>query len=491
METNESKTFKNNWRCLIAYLTMSLAHCQCGFSTTSISGFQAMVGFLSVYGHPDPKSKTGWNMGTTPQQLAASFVNFGTMIGILFAQPIGNYLGRRQGLWLASVVSVLGSGLQLKSSNVAGLYARRIIIGMSNGLFMTFAKAYTVESAPVHLKRGIISLYAVWISFGCLLGAVTNKFTEHIHTSWAYKIPLTCHIAIPSLLAVLLVFVPESPCWLLKSGKVGEARRSLAVLRDRTPAPDILEKEMFEMGICIEVQQERGKRSRYLNLDIWRGCSLRRTVLCLAVILSNSSSGIWLMLSYGTVVFQLAGIKQAFQASIYNNLANLLGTIIGLYLCSRMNRRTMLMTGHFVPALCMLGVAVSFTFDSEAGYARMVVLVLLIAHGFFYYAFSSVLSAPLCNELVSLRYQVVTTEIGTAINYVLAWLIAFTMPYFINPRELNWGPKVAYIWAAANVLTGCFFFFFLPETKGLTNEEVDDIFQNPRPASRAEGGKGG
>ncbi|KAG4435055.1 hypothetical protein IFR05_009461 [Cadophora sp. M221] len=429
METGRPRT---NWRCLVAYLIMFLAHCQCGFSTTSISGFQAMVGFLSVYGHPDSKSKTGWNMGTTPQQLAASFVNFGTMIGILCAWPIGKYIGRRRGLWLASVVSVLGSGLQLKSSNVAGLYARRIIIGMSNGLFMTFAKYYTAESAPTHLKGRIVSLYAVWISFGSLLGAVTNRFTEHIHTSWAYKIPLTCHIAIPSLIAILLVFIPESPFWLLKRGKVDEARRSLGILRQTSD----IDKEMLEMS---EVQQNGNK-----YLDIWRSPNRRRTILCIAVILSNSLSGIWLMLSYGTVVFQLAGIKHAFQASIYSNLANLLGVVVGLNL--KMNRRTMI--GHFVMGLCMLGVA-SFTFD-EVEWARMVVLVLLIAHGFFHFAFSAPLNSG--DEVVT----------GTSINHVIAWLIAFTMPYFINPRELNWGPKVGYIWAGTNLLMS--FFFFLSET---------------------------
>ncbi|PVH72857.1 MFS transporter [Cadophora sp. DSE1049] len=475
------KTYPN-WRTILSYLVPSLAHCQVGFSTISISGFQAMTGFLSTYGHLDPKTPTGWNMGLVPQQLAASFVNLGTILGLLFSKPISRFLSRRHGLWLACVVSIVGSGLQLKHSAVGGLYARRIIIGLSNGLFIAFANAYTAETAPTYLKEKVASLFAVWFCVGGVLGAVTNNFTQGLGTSWAFKIPLTCHITIPSLLFILVVFIPESPPWLLVHGRRDAARHSLAILRGRPSSVDAVEKEILEVQKDIESHRRSKSRQSRLRqyFDLWSAPHRRRTILCIALLLTNSSSGIWLILSYGTVFFQLAGVPHPFRASIYNNVANLLGTILGLYLCARrgMRRRILMIVGCLVQAICMLGVAVTSTVMPSSSHVGVIVLLCVIVHGFSYFAFSGVLVVNLCIEIVDPRQRRRVVGIGTGVNYVTAWLIAFTMPYFINTRELNWGPKVAYIWAASNFLTGVFFFFVLPETAGCTHEKVENVFQD-------------
>lgn len=57
-------------------------------------------------------------------------------------------------------------------------------------------------------------------------------------------------------------------------------------------------------------------------------------------------------------------------------------------------------------------------------------------------------------------------------------MTSFTAPYFINKENLNWGPKYAYIWAGSNLITFIFFLFFLPEMKGRSLEELDELFQN-------------
>lgn len=374
-----------------------------------------MHGFLRTYGHLDPRTKTGWNMGTTPQQLAASFVNFGTISGVLVAGRLGKYISRRHGLWLACVLSILGSGLQLKSSHVAGLYARRIIIGTSNGMFMTFANAYTTECAPSKLKRSLLTFYGVCVCFGGLLGAVTNKLTAQIHTPWAYKIPLTCHMMIPCLLVLLITFIPGSPRWLLAHNRPDEARRSLNMLRGRTLAMDTLDEEFSETRNSVESEKKLHRERRYR--DIFKGSDRRRTLLCFAVLLSNSLSGIWLMLSYGTVVFQLAEVHDPFQASVYSNLANFTGMLVGLYLSLKMRRQTMITAGHFISGLCMLGIGVLAAVELETESASKAIAALIIGHGFTYYASSFAVSSKICNDIVSQELRDLTVSVGSLLNY--------------------------------------------------------------------------
>ncbi|KAH7389206.1 general substrate transporter [Cadophora sp. MPI-SDFR-AT-0126] len=479
----DTTPLSTNWRTPLSYLVPSLAHCQVGFSTISISGFQAMTGFLSTYGHPDPSIPTGWNMGLIPQQLAASFVNLGTILGMLLSKPTSLYLSRRHSLWLACIISVIGSGLQLKHSAVAGLYARRIIIGLSNGLFIAFSNAYTAETVPVESREKVASLFTLWFCAGGVLGAVTNNFTKGLRTSWAYKIPLTCHITIPSLLFILVTFIPESPRWLLSHGRVDAARCSLAVLRRCSASRDAVEKEMLELQIDVESQANTESQPWLRQyLEPWSPSHRRRTLLCTALILTNSSSGIWLLLSYGTVFFQLARVPHPFHASIYNNLANLLGTIVGLYLCTKtvMSRRMVMIAGCGVQAVCMLGIAITSTIMPTSSHTGVIVLVCVLVHGFSYFAFSAVLGSKLCGEVVDTRQTGRAVGMGTRLNYVTSWFIAFTMPYFINTRELNWGPKVAYMWAASNFVTGGFFWFCLPDTKACSQEqnEIETVIES-------------
>ena len=149
--------FASNWKCVLICLAMSMANCQYGYDTATVAGFQvrsisdqrvyrypdcwlqAMTGFLRVYGYKDPKSKRGWNIETTPQQLISSFLQIGTIIGVLLTHYFGRYYGRRPGIWAATIVSFIAAGVQVGTTSLIGLYFGRLLIGMSNGFFITFA----------------------------------------------------------------------------------------------------------------------------------------------------------------------------------------------------------------------------------------------------------------------------------------------------------------------------------------------------------------
>lgn len=171
----------------------------------------------------------------------------------------------------------------------------------------------------------------------------------------------------------------------------------------------------MKRGIDAEKELTQGRQ----YTAMFKGTDLRRTLLCFAVILSHSSSGLWLIISYGTFFFQMAGIKEPFKASIYNKVANLVGTAIGMYFCLKwMGRRSMMMTGHFLPALFMLGIAVAFTVAPNSEAAGKALVACALGYCFFYNGFSGTLSWPLLNEIVSSRLRVITIGLGTAITYV-------------------------------------------------------------------------
>jgi SP family sugar:H+ symporter-like MFS transporter len=84
-------------------------------------------------------------------------------------------------------------------------------------------------------------------------------------------------------------------------------------------------------------------------------------------------------------------------------------------------------------------------------------------------------------EIPSQHLRGYTMGLSTATSFVFAWLSAFTTPYFINPGELNWGPKYGYIWFVAGIIVTAFIWFYLPEVRGRSLEEIDEMFRNKVP----------
>ncbi|SPO02645.1 related to transporter (major facilitator superfamily) [Cephalotrichum gorgonifer] len=472
-------SIRDNWKCILICLAMSMANCQYGYDTATISGFQAMVGFLQVYGYEDSESPTGWNIATVPQQLISSFLNVGTIVGVILTATWAKYYGRKPAIWLASLISFVAAGLQVGTTSLAGLYVGRILIGVSNGFFITFANVYTAEVSPAHLRGAIVSLFGIWVSIGSILGAVANNSTKDFLSKLSYQIPIASLFIIPTVLSVVIFFIPESPRWLLVQNRPDEAKRALEELRGDSfrGCRELLEEEFEEMKQGIQEEKDLGSRSSVR--DMFRCTDLRRTLICFGVILTHSSSGLWLIIAYGTFFFQMAGVEKPFLTTIVKSVSGLVGVCVGIFLAQKfMGRRSMMLLGHSVSVLCMLGIAVADTVAPQSKGAGTAIVACALIYYAFYNGFSGALSWPISSELVSSRLRVLTIGSGTGINYVFAWLTSFTAPYFINKENLNWGARYAYIWAGSNLATLVFLYFFLPEMKGRTLEELDELFQN-------------
>jgi hypothetical protein len=195
----------------------------------------------------------------------------------------------------------------------------------------------------------------------------------------------------------------------------------------------------------------------------------------------------------------MAGVDRPFLATILKSFMGLCGVVVGVMLSYRtLGRRSLMLTGHAGSALFMLGMAIAHSTSPNSPASGKAILACALMYHFTYNGFSGALSWPIANELVSSRLRVITIGVGTGINYVLqvsslslsilvvltaysAWLTSFTTPYFINSKELNWGAQVGYIWAVSNAITFAYFYVFLPEMRGRSLEEIDELFQNKVP----------
>ena len=130
-------------------------------------------------------------------------------------------------------------------------------------------------------------MFQVWTSVGALIGTVIDNFTSKIMSRASYMIPLGIIFVVPAFLALGLFFIPESPRWLVGTGKVEQARKALQWLR---PDQDGVEAELAEMQIAIEAEKQSVRGAAVL--DMWRNpVDRRRTLLAVGAVSVQAACG--------------------------------------------------------------------------------------------------------------------------------------------------------------------------------------------------------
>ncbi|KAL1622051.1 hypothetical protein SLS54_005116 [Diplodia seriata] len=498
-----------NRKCLLICTIVSIANMQYGLDSAAVGGLQAMPGFLVVFGYPDPSSAGGYAIDGTFQQLITSLLTLGSFISSLTAGVFAHFYGRKTALWTACVLNAVACIIQIATENKEAVYVGRLILGFANGFLVTFSNIYTSEASPAHLRAVMVALFAYWyvqpsamilpfqfhthrrrrtlkcadlerVNIGSIIGAAVTNAVKNRLDKASYQIPIGTLFIVPLFLAVGLLFVPESPRYLLNKGKTDQARRALEALRGDSLSVEHLELEWAEMVKGIE--EEKRLATTVGMLDMFRNSDLRRTLLCYGMIACQTASGVWFLISYATYFMIVGGlgVDEAFKFSVMNTCLGFVGVNVGMFAMRHLvGRRSILMLGATFCGCCMLALAIA---ASAAAGSTVVLRDCLIAFTalfqFGYNACVGAASYPVATELVSTRLRSWTVGTATSLGYFLAWLTAFCTPYFINPENLNWGAKYGYIWAAANFLCVGFFFFCMPELKGRTLEEIDELFLN-------------
>ncbi|KAI2619537.1 general substrate transporter [Hypomontagnella submonticulosa] len=465
-----------NRKCLLICAIVAIANMQYGLDSSAIGSLQAMPGFLEVFGYKDPHAPAGYAIEGTFQRLIGSLLTLGAFLSSLVAGAFAHFFGRKDALWLACALNAIACIIQISSTDKVAVYMGRLILGLANGFLVTFSNIY---ASPAHLRAVMVALFSEWVNIGSIIGAAVTNATKSRLDKASYQIPLGTLFIVPTFLAVGLLFVPESPRYLLYNGKTEEARKALQSLRGDSLSPEAFELEWVEMVKGIE--EEKQAANTIGPLDMFKGTELRRTLLCFGVIATQTGAGSWFVISYATYFMIVAGLSvdDAFKFSVMNSCFGFVGVNLGMYLMRHvMGRRSVLMTGAVTQGCAMLGMAISATVAPGTVSARNCVIAFTSLYMFSYNTFVGDATYPTATELVSTRLR--SWSVGSAISlgYFLAWLTGFCSPYFINPEDLNWGAKYAYIWAASNFCCLVFFFFFVPETKGRTLEEIDELFAN-------------
>jgi sugar porter (SP) family MFS transporter len=388
---------------------------------------------------------------------AVSVVLIGCMFGAGISGTISDRIGRKRFMLVSAVlflVSAVGCALP---RTIAEFVVFRFIGGLGIGSASILAPLYISEIAPARIRGALVSVNQLAIVTGILLAYFVNWAFAGVGPSnwrWMYAAG-----ALPSVIFfILLLRVPESPRWLVKQGRESEA---LGVLSRVNPA-DLAAAEVSSIKETLVM--EKGSLA-----ELFRPGFRRALLIAVVLAILQQITGINAVLYYAPRIFERAGFTRmsAIGQSTIVGFVNMLFTIVAIVLVDRIGRKPLLLTaaGGMGVSLLLLGAA----FRSQAFSGPLILGLILLYIAFFAMAMGPIVWVVMA-EIFPTRMRGSAMAIATVILWVSDFAVTLSFPVIadrLNESTAFW------LYAAMCAVDFVFMFFFLPETKGKTLEEIE------------------
>jgi len=409
-------------------------------------------------------------------EVVTSWVTLGALFGALAAGELADRIGRKPTVLIAGGMFTLGSLIQGLAPDMYVLVAGRLIVGAGVGVAAVAAPLYAAELAPTNLRGRFVSSYQLAITMGIFLAYLVDGWFAKTG-SWRWMLGAS---AVPGLLLfVVALIAPESPRWLMKIGRREEAGAQLAKIRpgvDFGPRLDAIEKSLKADG-------DKASWGEAFQPQ-WR----RPLLIGVGLAVFQQITGINAVIYYADQIFAAAGFSSVASQTTVTTWAiggvNVLSTFIAIAFIDGLGRRKLLLAGLIGMCVSLLVVGGAFhvvesikpaaltgSGPSMAGLVTLAGLVCFIVS----FAFSmGPVVWTVINEIFPGRIRGRAVAIATAVNWGSAFLVSeffLSMVHGIG-ADLTFG-----VFAAFCVVAWVWIFFRVPETKGLSLEQIQDMWK--------------
>ncbi|KAI0809740.1 sugar porter family MFS transporter [Xylaria sp. FL0064] len=402
----------------------------------------------------------------------------GQVFGALFSAYPMELFGRK---WTFFGCVALTAGLvfiQFFARSLEALFVGELLGGLVLGCFVVIGPTYASEVCPMALRGFLTSYTNLCFVTGQLLGNCVTAGTATLKNHWAYSIPFALQWFWVLIIIPGVFFIPESPWWLVRKGRVEEARDSLRRLASKKVNVDATLAVIAETD-RLELEMEAGSTYR----DTIKGVNWRRTEISTGVYATQVLSGIYLI-NYGTYFFQQAGVgeQDAFYLGIGFLAVGWVSTVISWYLIGQFGRRRIFNIGLLSCVILMFVIGILDTIPGRpSGVAWAESSLMLVWNGVYDLSIGPI-TFVILGECSATRVRSKTIAVATAVQAVIGIVMTVAIPYMINPDEANLQGKLGYYFGGLGALCLVWSYFRVPETKGRTYEELDVLFDRKVPA---------
>lgn len=431
----------------VAIIT-SIAGLLFGFDTGTISG---AILFMT-----DDFHLTAQTTG-----LVVSSMLIGATIGSMTSGRLTDLLGRRKMLLACCVLYVVGIFISASAATVNAIYLGRLLIGLTIGIMSYTAPLYIAEVSPSESRGMLVTFFQLMITFGILISYIISFIFSSTNGSW--RLLLTAGLVPACVFGAGMLFLPESPRWLLTQGKTQQATKILQRLRKK----ENVTHEINEIEHTLTYK--KAPLRELLSPTI-------RPVLLLGFMLSfvQQATGVNTIFYYAPTIFQLAGFHgetTSILATVGVAVVNVLATFIAVFYMDKLGRRPLLLAGLTGMFAALAGLSLAFHYGANTELLGWLAVACIFI---FAISFAFSLGAILwvvVSEIFPLDVR--GTAMGLAIATCWFWNVIVTSTFLTLVNKF--GPSQTYMMYAAMCVLGFIICYFkVPETKGASLEQIEE-----------------
>ena len=433
-----------------------------GYDTAVISGTTAIV--KSQFHLTDMME--GWYVGCAL---------IGSICGVLVAGSLSDYLGRKFTMLIsAALFSISAIGCAVCGS-FDSLVAFRIIGGVGIGIVSIVSPIYISEVSPARIRGTLVSLYQLAVTIGFLLAYLANWMIDssadltsagslwtNMWNSEMWRGMLGSETLPALLFFIIIFFIPESPKWLIVTGKMDKASM---VLRKIYSAKEDVDNEIVQTRESLGT--DKGSWADLLKPGI-----LLAVIAGSAIAILGQFMGVNAVLYYGPKIFADAGFDNPMFSTVLVGVVNCVTTILAVFIIDKVGRKQLIYWGVSGMIICLLAIGIYFAWGAAIGLGNGFMLTFFLA-----YVFCCAISiSAIVFVLLSEMYPNSVRGRAMSIAGFALW-IGTSLIGQLTPVLLGWSQAgTFFIFAAMCIPYMLIMWKVIPETTGKTLEEIEQYW---------------
>ena len=447
------------WLYVVA-IVASLGGLLSGFDTGVISGALLYI-------------NETWNLSDYLQGILVSSVLIGAVIGAATNGILADIFGRKKIIIATALIFITGSILCGLAPNIYVLILSRILVGLAVGIVNFVVPLYLSEVSPKQLRGTLVSLYQWAITAGILFSYLINAAFAQAVYSWRWM--LFAGVFPGLILLIGMMFLSDTPRWLVSKNQDDEAKKVFQKIE-----PDIdVDEEIRQIKETLKPEKDtQGQKFRFKK---WM---IMPFIVGIGIMFAQICTGINTIIYYAPTIFKIAGFDSnlnAIYATTGIGVVNFLMTVVAIFFTDRLGRKPLLYFGLTGVMLSLLALGCAFQFEQVLGANLKWVAVGSLVSYIVCFAFSlGPVGWVLVSEVFPLKIRGLAMSICTVSNFAFNFFVVGSFPILINRLG---GAITFWGFAAVSFLCILFVFFFVPETKGISLEQIESNWLkgvNPR-----------
>jgi len=463
-----------SWAAIQMYL-VTLVVCCCsgdsGFDGTVMGGINSMTQYQKYFGLSGVGSKTSIVFG---------IFTVGSLCGTIPASYLPDKFGRRLSMFFGNASLIVGAVITANAQNKGMFLGGRFLTGFGSACAGASAKSYLAEMAPAPSRGAYLGFLNSFYYVGQMAATGMMVATGKFKSDMSWRLPLYIQV-VPAAINVLFVFFcPESPRWLYSVGKADQARKILARFHSSTNdiKSPLVNLEMREIEEKIQIN---GADKRWWDFrPLFRTRADRyRAYMVILIGVFGQLSGNGMITYFLPILLKNAGITnqdKILTLNFVNSVTSYIGALTGSAIIDRFGRRKILLlsTCMITAMLAIItGLLSSFGDTTRANAGISFIYLFMVVFSFGWTPMQALYPAEVLGyqaRAKGLAFLGIVAQVATLIN-------TFGLPVAL--QKLGWKVYLIFlIWDAFEVAV---IYFFVVETKGLTLEEINEVFENPNP----------